>query len=184
MSAADSHRGDGTADACTLCELPTKGVDVSDGDGHEFCCAGCRDVYATLGDVDVDAEDVRARRNEAGDEGPDTESDTPDVPPDHEATFLEVDGMHCATCEAFIETVATRTDGVSAASASYVTDTVRIDHDPERASVDDLSDAVSGLGYSAYPATTPSLAGRRTTWRRRGSRPASWSGWRSCSSTS
>jgi Cu2+-exporting ATPase len=59
--------------------------------------------------------------------------------------------MHCATCEAFIETVATRTEGVSAASASYVTDTVRIDHDPNSVSIEDLSDAVSGLGYSAYP---------------------------------
>ncbi len=149
MSAADSARE--AADACALCELPTAGVDVSDDDGNEFCCVGCRDVYAALGDADVDAEAVRARRSGEGDDGPDGESDTPDVPADHDATFLEVDGMHCATCEAFIETVATRTEGVSAASASYVTDTVRIDHDPERVSTDDLSDAVSGLGYSAYP---------------------------------
>ena len=148
MSATDSERGAGTADACTLCELPTAGVDVSDDDGNEFCCAGCRDVYAALGDVDVDAEAVRARRNR---EETDPADDDPDVPADHEATFLEVDGMHCATCEAFIETVATRTEGVSAASASYVTDTVRIDHDPESVSTDDLSAAVSGLGYSAYP---------------------------------
>ena len=149
MSAADSARE--AADACALCELPTAGVDVSDDDGNEFCCVGCRDVYAALGDADVDAEAVRARRSGEGDDGPDGESDTPDVPADHDATFLEVDGMHCATCEAFIETVATRTEGVSAASASYVTDTVRIDHDPESVSTDDLSDAVSGLGYSAYP---------------------------------
>ena len=151
MSGADSAVGDGPADACTLCELPTAGVDVSDDDGNEFCCAGCRDVYAALGDADVDADAVRERRNGEGDDEQDAESDAVDVPADHEATFLEVDGMHCATCEAFIETVATRTEGVSAASASYVTDTVRIDHDPERVSTDDLSDAVSGLGYSAYP---------------------------------
>ncbi|MUW16033.1 HAD-IC family P-type ATPase, partial [Halorubrum sp. CBA1125] len=62
-----------------------------------------------------------------------------------------VDGMHCATCEAFIEAVATDTEGVSAASASYVTDTVRIDHDPEAVTTDELSETVSGLGYSAYP---------------------------------
>jgi Cu2+-exporting ATPase len=148
------------APACTLCELPTAGVDVSNDDGNRFCCTGCRDVYAALGDVDVDAADVRARRNgsggrdggENGDGGRESEVDEgPSVPADHEATFLEVDGMHCATCEAFIETVATRTEGVSAASASYVTDTVRIDHDPNSVSIEDLSDAVSGLGYSAYP---------------------------------
>nr|WP_152418293.1 cation-translocating P-type ATPase [Halorubrum aidingense] len=164
MGAADagdpSDAATDDAPACTLCELPTAGVDVSDDDGNRFCCTGCRDVYAALGDVDVDAADVRARRNGSGGRG-ESESgaggrgsggdEAASVPADHEATFLEVDGMHCATCEAFIETVATRTEGVSAASASYVTDTVRIDHDPNDVSIDDLSEAVSGLGYSAYP---------------------------------
>ncbi|SMO75598.1 heavy metal translocating P-type ATPase [Halorubrum cibi] len=139
---------------CTLCDLPTEGVEVVDDEGNRFCCVGCRDVYDALGDVDVDAEDVAARRDgedggekAAAGDGPAGE---PETPADHEATFLEVDGMHCATCEAFIETVATDTEGVSAASASYVTDTVRIDHDPADVSADDLADAVSGLGYSAY----------------------------------
>jgi len=92
--------------------------------------------------------------------------------------------MHCATCEAFIETVATQTEGVSAASASYVTDTVRIDHDPDAVSTDDLSEAVSGLGYSAYDrddAFSRRQADMATT---RGSRLACSSGWRLCSSTS
>jgi len=120
---------------CTLCELPTDGVDVVDEDGNEFCCTGCRDVYETLGDVDVDAEAVRERRQgNGGESGGDAPGADSEVPAGHEATFLEVDGMHCATCEAFIETVATDTEGVSAASASYVTDTVRIDHDPDAVS--------------------------------------------------
>ena len=132
---------------CTLCDLPTAGVDVTDGDGNAFCCTGCRGVFETLGDVDVDANDVAARR-EPTDET--AEAETPSVPADHDATFLEVEGMHCATCEAFIETVATQTEGVSAASASYVTDTVRVDHDPATVSTADLTETVSGLGYSAY----------------------------------
>ncbi len=135
------------ADGCTLCELPVEGVDVSDGEDNRFCCVGCRDVYDALGEVDVDAETVRETRQGKRDGG----EDAPSVPATHDATFLEVDGMHCATCEAFIESVATRTEGVSATSASYVTDTVRIDHDPDVVSADELSEAVSGLGYSAYP---------------------------------
>ena len=166
MSGTDSARatGDGgepgaaasaDPDGCTLCELPTEGVDVTDDDGNRFCCTGCRDVYAALGDVDVDADAVRERRHERGSEGgpdPDSRDAGADrvVPDGHEATFLEVDGMHCATCEAFIETVATDADGVSGASASYVTDTVRIDRDPDAVTVDDLTETVSGLGYSAY----------------------------------
>ncbi|MFC6889921.1 heavy metal translocating P-type ATPase [Halorubrum trueperi] len=159
MRAAVGDDAIGGDDACTLCELPTDGVDVVDDDGNRFCCTGCRDVYAALGDADVDADAVRERRNAAarggdavgGDGDKCADGDDTEIPADHEATFLEVDGMHCATCEAFIETVATQTEGVSAASASYVTDTVRIDHDPENVSTGDLSAAVSGLGYSAYP---------------------------------
>ena len=155
MSIDDTEAPTGSpADGCVLCDLPTEGVDVVDDDGNRFCCVGCRDVYAALGDVDVDAEDVAARRDRRGSVAEDTADGdpdaAPDVPPDHDATFLEVDGMYCATCEAFIETVATRTEGVSAASASYVTDTVRIDHDPDGISADELAEAVSGLGYSAY----------------------------------
>ncbi|OYR53988.1 heavy metal translocating P-type ATPase [Halorubrum halodurans] len=154
MAAEDGTTADASADRpfpdCTLCDLPTEGVDVVDDDGNRFCCAGCRDVYDALGDVDVDAEEVAARRDRDGGGGNDRDGADDTVPADHDATFLEVDGMHCATCEAFIETVATDTEGVSAASASYVTDTVRIDHDPGAVSADDLADAVSGLGYSAY----------------------------------
>ncbi|WP_096391149.1 heavy metal translocating P-type ATPase [Halopenitus persicus] len=141
---------------CTLCELPA--ADVVDDDGNRFCCPGCRDVHEALGSVDdVDADDVRdrvgegdAEANPDGTENAAGNDSDPVVPEDHEPTFLEVDGMHCATCEAFIESAAEATDGVSAASASYVTETVRIDHDPETVSAADLQAAVSGLGYSAY----------------------------------
>ncbi|WP_049927229.1 heavy metal translocating P-type ATPase [Halopiger goleimassiliensis] len=133
-----------TETGCTLCDLPVAGSGVT-ADGNEFCCVGCRDVYEVLGDVeDVDAEDVRRTRRA------DEEPEDQERPPGHETTFLEVDGMYCATCEAFIESVATATDGVSDARSSYVTETVRIDHDPDAVSVEDLKDRISGLGYSAY----------------------------------
>ncbi|MFP8952276.1 heavy metal translocating P-type ATPase [Natrialbaceae archaeon A-arb3/5] len=126
---------------CTLCELPADSSDVV-ADGDPFCCVGCRDVYDALGDVDVDAEDVRRAR---ADEQPERA-----VPADHETTFLEVDGMYCATCEAFIESVAATVDGVSHVSSSYVTETVRIDHDPDAVSIEELTEEISRLGYSAY----------------------------------
>ncbi|NGM69301.1 cation-translocating P-type ATPase [Natronolimnobius sp. AArcel1] len=128
---------------CTLCDLPVEGSDVT-ADGNRFCCVGCRDVYDALGDVevDVDADAVRRARED--------DADDPEIPSDHETTYLEVDGMYCATCEAFIESVATETDGVSAASASYVTETVRIDHNGDAVSQADLEETISQLGYSAY----------------------------------
>ncbi|ELY95458.1 heavy metal translocating P-type ATPase [Natrialba taiwanensis] len=152
---------DGDADSgCTLCDLPVDGSGVV-ADGNAFCCVGCRNVYDALGDVEeVDAADVRNAR--AADEAQDGTSR--DVPPDHETTFLEVDGMYCATCEAFIESVATETDGVSHASSSYVTDTARIDHDPGVVSVEDLKAEISKLGYSAYDRADAFSRRRANNW--------------------
>ncbi|WP_323172428.1 cation-translocating P-type ATPase [Natrialba sp. PRR66] len=152
---------DAAADSgCTLCDLPVDGSGVV-ADGNAFCCVGCRNVYDALGDVaDVDAADVRNAR--AADEAQDGTSR--DVPPDHETTFLEVDGMYCATCEAFIESVAAETDGVSHASSSYVTDTARIDHDPDTVSVEDLKAEISKLGYSAYDRADAFSRRRADNW--------------------
>ncbi|TYL36103.1 heavy metal translocating P-type ATPase [Natronococcus pandeyae] len=141
---------------CSLCELPVEGSDVTDREGNRFCCVGCRDVHDALDDVDdLEAEDVRRERTE------DAEREVPDH---HEATYLEVDGMHCATCEAFIESAATRTEGVSDASSSYVTDTVRIDHDPDTVSQADLQEAISGLGYSAYDRDDTFMRRKADNW--------------------
>ncbi|MFU8866487.1 heavy metal translocating P-type ATPase [Natronococcus sp.] len=141
---------------CTLCELPVEGSDVSDAEGNRFCCVGCRDVYDALGDVeDVAPEDVRRQRADDG---------VREVPDDHESTYLEVDGMHCATCEAFIESAALRTEGVSNADSSYVTDTVRIDHDPDAVSQAELQEAISGLGYSAYDREDAFMRRKADNW--------------------
>ncbi|NKE37303.1 cation-transporting P-type ATPase, partial [Natronococcus sp. JC468] len=79
---------------CTLCELPIEGSDVTDDEGNRFCCVGCRDVFDALGDVDdVAPQDVRRQR---------ADDEERKVPDDHEATYLEVDGVHCAACGAFI----------------------------------------------------------------------------------
>ena len=144
---------------CTLCDLPADSADITDADGNAFCCRGCLDVHETLSDVDsVDADDVRERVDRT--DGPtdsvegetDADRDRTDALPDgYERTFLEVRGMYCATCEAFIESLALETEGVRSVSVSYVTETVRVDHDPERISVEELCEVISGLGYTAFP---------------------------------
>jgi heavy metal translocating P-type ATPase len=68
-----------------------------------------------------------------------------------ERAFFQVDGMHCATCEAFLESIAEGCEGVTDAAASYVTETIRITYDPDRVSKGTLCDTLSTLGYSATP---------------------------------
>ncbi|TKX71124.1 cation-translocating P-type ATPase [Halorubrum sp. SP9] len=130
---------------CTLCDLPT-GDDphtAPDVDG-EFCCRGCLTVARSLDDVE-DLDDLDER-------GPDA---TPDEEFDGETTFLHVDGMHCATCESFLEMTAGEQDGVAAAEASYATDTIRVDYDPDAVSADELPDRLSVAGYSASDRADP-----------------------------
>ncbi|MGM0448200.1 MAG: heavy metal translocating P-type ATPase [Methanobacteriota archaeon] len=133
---------------CTLCDLPT-GDDphtAPDVDG-EFCCQGCLTVARSLDDVE-DLEDLDARRPDAA----------PGEEFDGETTFLHVDGMHCATCESFLEMTAGEQDGVAAAEASYATDTIRVDYDPETVDADELPDRLSVAGYSASDRADPDAA--------------------------
>ena len=134
---------------CTLCELPTGSDPHTDPAVEgEYCCQGCLAVARSLDDVD-DLEDLEAR-------APDAE------PPDDfdgETTFLHVDGMHCATCESFLEMTAAECEGVAAAEASYATDTIRVEYDSDRVTADDLPEALSVAGYTASDRADPEPAG-------------------------
>lgn len=133
-------------DGCTLCDLPTAPSPVRNDDGEPFCCRGCRDVHDALGDAEeVDAEDVRDRR----DANRDGEADEDGIPDGYDRSFFRVDGMHCVTCESFVESVACSADGIGNARASYVTDTVRVDHDPDDVDEADVAEQLTGLGYRA-----------------------------------
>lgn len=59
--------------------------------------------------------------------------------------------MHSSTCEAFLESIASRCDGVTTAEASYVSENMHIRHRPDLTSVSELCDALSTVGYAAYP---------------------------------
>ncbi|WP_247008733.1 heavy metal translocating P-type ATPase [Halorientalis litorea] len=143
---------------CTLCDLPTPDPPVTAGsvDGR-FCCRGCLEVARTLDDPgETDPE--QARDAVAGDG-----SRVDDA--DGEETFFAVEGMHCATCEAFVEGRATDDEGVLAAEASYPSDMVRVVYDPDTVAEDDLFDLLSGTGYRARPVeedtrTETELSGR------------------------
>ncbi|UWG50596.1 Cation transport ATPase [Halalkaliarchaeum sp. AArc-CO] len=146
------NRASTPEDGCRLCGLPTATPPIRNDDGETFCCRGCLDVSDALADVDgVDAEEVRRRREVAVDDSERSvgDSDSESVPDGYERSFFRVDGMHCVTCESFVESVACGTDGVENARASYVTDTVRIDHDPDAVDDEELTERLTGLGYRA-----------------------------------
>ncbi|WP_226039410.1 heavy metal translocating P-type ATPase [Natrinema sp. DC36] len=138
---SDRRAGDDRRNRCRLCGSPLSET-TGESAVSDFCSTGCRDVAAEFGAGDGDS---------GTDSGDVADGGTDDTDRDGSVrTFFRVDGMHSATCEAFLEAVAEDRDGVSDAEASYVTETVRVDHDPERVSTDALEDALSTVGYTAY----------------------------------
>ncbi|MEF8974389.1 MAG: cation transporter, partial [Haloarcula sp.] len=121
---------------CTLCDLPVDTPVTDDAVEGTFCCRGCLEVARTL-------DDPATETREAADTGPDPDD------ADGETAFVSVEGMHCATCETFLEARATDHDGVAAAAASYPTGTMKLTYDADALSESDLADAVAGTGYDA-----------------------------------
>ncbi|MDQ2051011.1 cation-translocating P-type ATPase [Natronolimnohabitans sp. A-GB9] len=129
-------------DRCRLCGAAADTTADGSGTDGPFCSRGCREIADALGTADGDGPvpsvDVAGpATDETGDER-------------LERTFFRVDGMHSALCESYLEAVAESQDGVADAAASYVTETVRVDHDPDRVSVAALEDALTRTGYTAY----------------------------------
>ncbi|MDY6764136.1 MAG: cation-translocating P-type ATPase [Halobacteria archaeon] len=129
--------------SCTLCDLPTPNPPVRDeGVEGEFCCQGCLEVYRTLGDVEV-------KGTESNDISTDSDKGAQDFPEETETAFLAVDGMHCATCELFIEDTVKGKEGIVDAEASYASDMVKIIYNPKTISRDSLPGIIDGLGYKS-----------------------------------
>ncbi|MFB6080203.1 MAG: heavy metal translocating P-type ATPase [Haloferacaceae archaeon] len=158
------------ADACRLCGLPTPDPPVTDADAAvegEFCCRGCLEVARTLDAAPeaVDASrpgairaavadatrpaDADARPDDGRDAGEDASP-----PADAAEDFLAVEGMHCATCEAFLEGRAAAVPAVHDAEANYASDLLRVVHDDET-TVGALAERIGGLGYRVRPVDAP-----------------------------
>ncbi|WP_340100693.1 cation-translocating P-type ATPase [Salinibaculum salinum] len=125
---------------CTLCDLEVPADPITDPDvDGEFCCRGCLEVARSLDGVDAESVDLE----ELADDNPIEDADG-------EVTYLSVDGMHCATCERFLEMTTTDHDGVEAAAASYATDTMKVVYDPDAVTEAEVPDIVTRSGYRAY----------------------------------
>lgn len=64
-------------------------------------------------------------------------------------TSFPIIGMHCASCAQNIERKLRSTPGVAAAQVNYASEQATVEFDPNLSSLNNLSDAVSALGYKA-----------------------------------
>jgi Cu2+-exporting ATPase len=150
------------ADRCTLCDLPTPDPPVTDADGDvagAYCCRGCLEVARRLDDPAEAAADPAASlrsgtgteaAHDAGAAADDGAGGDVTPPADAAEAFVRVDGMHCGTCEAFVESRAKERPDVYTAEASYAADLCRITYDEAQVGPETLAEVVSGLGYEAH----------------------------------
>lgn len=138
-------------DTCTLCDLPTPDPPVTDSEVEgTFCCTGCLQVYDLLQELDpeqarqIREETIRRKHRE-------WEAEEIKLPDNSKEAFLKVDGMHCATCESFIEALSRRQEGIYKSEASYASEMVKIYYDPEHLTEDELPELISRMGYKAHP---------------------------------
>jgi Cu2+-exporting ATPase len=128
---------------CTLCGLSTPEPPHASPDiDGEYCCRGCLTVARTL-----DEQPEEATVDEHLDTGPAT-SDVEGA-----EAYLDVSGMHCATCEQFLETTATDVAGVRAAEASYTSGMMQVVYDPDQTGSTAVAEGVSTYGYNARERT-------------------------------
>lgn len=66
-----------------------------------------------------------------------------------EKVQLNISGMHCASCAQLSELALGKIDGVSRADVNYDSKIAEVTYDQEKASIDDIVDAIAETGYKA-----------------------------------
>lgn len=130
---------------CTLCELKTPDPPITNPkiDGV-FCCSGCLHVYKLL--QDMEGEEAERLREETITRRHFERRDDP-LPDKYEEAFFKVDGMHCSTCESFVETLAGRQKGIYKSEASYASEMIKVYYDANALDTSTLPDLLSQYGY-------------------------------------
>lgn len=134
---------------CRLCALES---------GHEdFCCAGCRNVYAILLESGVLASGQDFRQTglyqqslKLGLIANPTGADPP-IPADAESreAVYRISGMWCASCGWLIEHALGRLRGVLSADVHFASDLLRVRYCPLYLPAERIRERVASLGYRA-----------------------------------
>ncbi len=66
-------------------------------------------------------------------------------------TVLRAEGFSCPSCVTKIEKQVGRLDGVSEVEVHFASSRIEVTHDPARASVEAIVEAVAKAGYTATP---------------------------------
>ena len=162
-SSGRSEAGPGVS--CTHCALPVPVALIEADSDLQFCCHGCRAVYAMIHDqglgryYDLIGEDEQ-RGLPARTTGRSYEEF--DDPSFHElyvrpaadgllATDLYLEGVHCTACVWLVEKVPVRLSGVAEARLDMRQSMARVVWDPGTVRLSSIARFLDGLGYAPHP---------------------------------
>ena len=66
-------------------------------------------------------------------------------------TLFRAEGFSCPSCVTKIEKQVGRLDGVKAVEVRFASGRVEVEHDPSRATADEIVAAIAKAGYTAAP---------------------------------
>lgn len=147
---------------CTHCGLAVPRALITDGDGPQFCCAGCRTVYGILLSSGLSQYyHFRDRR-----EAPVRSSGRSFEEFDHPAfaelyvqpgeaglsrTELYLEGVHCASCVWLVERVPLLLPGIARVELDVRRSLARVEWDPARVPLSRIARTLDELGYAPHP---------------------------------
>ncbi len=148
---------------CDLCSLPCGKHPLRQAVGEVdryFCCLGCMNVYLILWESGAikAGEDVRQtelfqrslRLGLISNRAPEPSPASPAAPAGPtEELLLHVTGMWCTSCAWLIEHALAKVPGVVKAEASFASDLVKVQYQPQIAPSDRIASRINALGYKA-----------------------------------
>ena len=164
MSSAAAAPTGAAAPACAHCQLPVPASLVEPGADHQFCCHGCKTVYAMIHAEGLEAYyDIRGEQDAAPVRvGPGSyeELDDPTFtaryctarPDGLVATELYLEGVHCSACLWLVEKSLAQMDGVAEARLNFAQARLKVLWRPDAVPLSAIAGRLARLGYPAHPA--------------------------------
>ncbi|MBK7582236.1 MAG: heavy metal translocating P-type ATPase [Myxococcales bacterium] len=158
--------GTTTADVvCDHCGLPVPRSGVREHEPEQFCCDGCRTVFAVIRDAGLGryyrerADAGALGRRASGSDKTYAELDDPlfvatycrELGPDLLELELYLENLHCPACVWLVERLGRVVPGIVSASVDLGRSTVRVLFPPSLLRPSEVARGLAGLGYLPHP---------------------------------
>ncbi|MEI9941928.1 MAG: heavy metal translocating P-type ATPase [Pseudomonadota bacterium] len=156
---------------CAHCGLPVSAARVEPLDDEQFCCDGCRSVFAILHDAGLEEYYVQRDRSNPETGAPQRsqrkfeELDEPSFRERHcqdrgdgvlRSEFF-VEGVHCSACVWLLERLPRVTPAVLEARYDLTRSVIQITWDPASTPLSKIARALDSLGYTPHPTHSTNL---------------------------